>query len=537
MIVPNPIDPPAGAAPHPISRRRPLMVLGTASHVGKSLIAAAFCRLLAESGERVAPFKAQNMALNSFVTPEGGEIGRAQAAQADAAGIESHVDMNPILLKPMDGVSQVVLEGAPIGVMSAREYYDARDRLWPRVAAAYDRLASRFDRIVLEGAGSPVEINLAAHDLTNLRMARHADAAVVLVADIERGGVFAQIVGTWELLEAEDRARVAGFLINKFRGDARLLDPGLEALRARTGVPVLGVLPFRSDLQIDQEDSLGLDETATGSADNGFDSQDGLDVAVARLPGLSNATDFWPLARVPGVRVRYVADGSALGRPDLVILPGTKTTVRDLGWLRRVGLADRIAMLVADKDGPVLLGICGGYQMLGQWLDDPHGVESDQSHVAGLGLLDVSTRFTADKARHRVSGRLIENEVPVAGYEIHMGMTERGAGVSPWLVLHRAEGGEAVHDGARDSAGRLYGTYVHGLFDSPRFTAAWVNQLRARRGLAALDATRCESHRDGMAGRYTRLAEFIRTHVDLEPVWAALGRTGTPDRGSRRGAR
>src|SRR3954451_1196033 len=302
MPLSNSLDP-LNSTPTPATgRRRPLMVLGTASHVGKSLIAAAFCRLLAESGERVAPFKAQNMALNSFVTPEGGEIGRAQAAQAEAAGIEPHVDMNPILLKPMGGVSQVVVEGSPIGLMSARDYYAAKDRLWPRVADAYDRLAGRFDRIILEGAGSPVEINLAEHDLTNLRMARHADAAIVLVADIERGGVFAQLVGTWELLGTEDRARVAGFLINKFRGDVGLLDSGLTFLRERTGVPVLGVLPYRPDLQIDQEDSLGIDETASDSSPG----PDSLDIAIARLPGLSNFTDFAPLPRVPGVCVRYI---------------------------------------------------------------------------------------------------------------------------------------------------------------------------------------------------------------------------------------
>src|SRR3954469_8271344 len=278
-----------------LSPRHSLMVLGTASHVGKSLLAAAFCRLLTEEGYRVAPFKAQNMALNSFVTRDGGEIGRAQVAQAEAAGVEPHVDMNPILLKPMGGASQVVVGGEAIGVMSAREYYAAKDHLWPRVVAAYDRLAARFDRIVLEGAGSPVEINLAEHDLTNLRMARHANASVVLVADIERGGVFAQIVGTWELMERLDRARVVGFIINKFRGDATLLDSGLAYLRDRTGVPVLGVLPHRPDLQIDQEDSLGIDETATAE---GPDDPDALDVAVARLPGISNFTDFWPLSRV-----------------------------------------------------------------------------------------------------------------------------------------------------------------------------------------------------------------------------------------------
>jgi adenosylcobyric acid synthase len=496
------------------------MVLGTASHVGKSLIAAAFCRLLAERGHRVAPFKAQNMALNSFVTREGGEIGRAQVAQAEAAGVEPHVDMNPILLKPMGGVSQVVVEGSPIGLMSAREYYAAKDRLWPVVAAAYDRLAGRFDRIVLEGAGSPVEINLSEHDLTNLRMARHADAAVVLVADIERGGVFAQLVGTWELLGAEDRSRVIGFLINKFRGDASLLDPGLEALRVRTGVPVLGVLPYRPDLQIDQEDSLGIDETASldGTEPRGVE----IDVAVARLPGLSNFTDFWPLARLPGVRVRYVERGADLGRPDLAVLPGSKSTVRDLDWLRQTGLAERLAFLASVEDGPVVLGICGGFQMLGKRIDDPLGVESSKPSVAGLGLLDVTTTFAPEKARHRVSGREVSTDLPVIGYEIHMGRTERGSLVEPWIALTRQRDGATLLDGARDGSGRVFGTYVHGLFDSLPFTTLVVNRLRARRGLDPLDGAQWQSHRDLLAGRYAALAEFLRAHVDLGPIWAAL---------------
>ncbi len=472
-----------------------MMVLGTASHVGKSLIAAAFCRLLAERGYRVAPFKAQNMALNSFVTREGGEIGRAQVAQAEAAGIEPHVDMNPILLKPMGGVSQVVVEGSPIGVMSARDYYAAKDRLWPVVAAAYDRLAGRFDRIVLEGAGSPVEINLAEHDLTNLRMARHADAAIVIVADIERGGVFAQLVGTWELLGPEDRARVVGFLINKFRGDAGLLAPGLETLRARTGVPVLGVLPYRPDLQIDQEDSLGIDETATLAGTEA--RADDLDVAVARLPGLSNFTDFWPLTRLPGVRVRYVERGTDLGRPDLVVLPGSKSTVRDLDWLRQTGLAERLIAAANDEGGPLVLGICGGFQMLGNRIDDPLGVESSKPAVAGLGLLDVATTFAPEKTRHRVSGRELSTDLPVHGYEIHMGETRRGPSAAPWIALTRQRDGTAVLDGARDGSGRVFGTYIHGLFDSLPFAADLVNSLRARRGLPTLDASDWQAHRDG----------------------------------------
>ena len=500
-----------------------LMILGTASHVGKSLIAAAFCRLLAERGFRVAPFKAQNMALNSFVTREGGEIGRAQVAQAEAAGIEPHVDMNPILLKPMGGVSQVVVEGSPIGLMSARAYYGEKDRLWPRVTAAYDRLAARFDRIVLEGAGSPVEINLVEHDLTNVRMARHAEAAIVLVADIERGGVFAQIVGTWELLEPEDRARVVGFLINKFRGDAGLLGPGLDYLRARTGVPVLGVLPYRADLQIDQEDSLGIDATATATLDDAGPRPDDLDVAVARLPGLSNFTDFWPLSRLPGVLVRYVERGTDLGRPDLLIIPGTKSTARDLEWLRAAGLAERFTSLARVENGPVVLGICGGFQMLGTRIDDPLGVESTSPTVEGLGLLDVATRFSPEKARHRVSGHERETGLPVIGYEIHMGETERGPSAPPWLALTRQRNGASVLDGARDEAGRVFGTYVHGLFDSLPFATALVDRLRQRRGLKPLDPERLKEHRDLLAGRYAALAGLLREHVDLGPIWAALG--------------
>jgi adenosylcobyric acid synthase len=502
------------------TKAKALMVLGTASHVGKSTVAAAFCRLLAEAGHSVAPFKAQNMALNSFVTLGGGEIGRAQVAQAEAAGIEPHVDMNPILLKPMSGVSQVVVDGSPIGVMTAREYYAAKDRLWPRVVAAYDRLAARFDRIVLEGAGSPVEINLAEHDLTNLRMARHANASVVLVADIERGGVFAQIVGTWELMERIDRVRVVGFIINKFRGDATLLESGLAYLRDRTGVPVLGVLPYSPDLQIDQEDSLGIDETATPE---GLDDPDALDVVVARLPGISNFTDLWPLSRVPGVRVRYVEAGDDLGRPDLVVLPGTKTTVRDLDWLRSTGLADRIVRLAEDPEGPVILGICGGFQMLGSKIDDPLGVESPTVSAPGLGLLDVATTFAPEKERHRVAGATIARGLPIAGYEIHMGTTERGPDVLPWIKLTRQRDGQTLLDGAVASSGRVFGTYVHGLFDSLPFSQDLVDRLRARRRLPPLGPERWEAHRAVLADRYGALAEWLRANLDLGPVWAALG--------------
>jgi adenosylcobyric acid synthase len=289
-------------------------------------------------------------------------------------------------------------------------------------------------------------------------------------------------------------------------------------------VPVLGVLPFCAELQIDQEDSLGLEETVTGAEFADTPTPDTLDVAVARLPGLSNATDFWPLARTAGVRVRYIADAAGLGRPDVIILPGTKTTVRDLEWLRGVGLADRIATLAADSQGPVVLGVCGGFQMLGRTIDDPLGVESDRPCVAGLGLLDVATRFTPEKARHCVSGHVIDEGSSITGYEIHMGVTERGAGVRPWLALCRQRDGALVHDGARDGTGRVFGTYVHGLFDSLSFTTAWVNRLRERKGLGPLDAAAAgwQGHRERLAARYARLAELLRMHVDLGPIWAAL---------------
>lgn len=514
--VPDAMEPSAGQR----NRAAALMILGTASHVGKSVVTTAFCRLLAERGYRVAPFKAQNMALNSFVTREGGEIGRAQVAQAEAAGIEPHVDMNPVLLKPAGGVSQVILEGSPIGVMSARDYYAVKNDIWPRVSAAYDRLARRFDFLILEGAGSPVEVNLSEHDLTNLRMARHADASIVLVADIERGGVFAQIVGTWELLDDESRRRVVGFVINKFRGDVSLLDTGLDFLRSRTGVPVLGVLPYRTDLGIDQEDSLGIAETATPK---GFGERPGLDVAVIQLPHLSNATDFRPLSRAPGTRLRYVTEVRELGSPDLIILPGTKATVLDLDWLRENGLADAIISLAGVPNGPLVMGVCGGYQMLGRVVEDPLGVESDRPRVDGLGLIAMATRFGAEKNRHRVKGRDLHGDTYVVGYEIHMGETTLDPGLTPWFELTRERDNITVLDGTADPSGRLYGTYVHGLFDSTSFLADLVGRLRLRRGLPPLDATSWERHRSDLADRYGPLAALLRENVDLDPVWRALG--------------
>jgi adenosylcobyric acid synthase len=498
---------------------RALMIQGTASHVGKSVLTAAFARWLHERGRRVAPFKAQNMSLNSFVTLNGEEIARSQATQAAALGLEPTADMNPILLKPLERGCQVIVNGRGVGVMSIHEYYAYKPHAWRAITASYDRLAADFDTIVLEGAGSPAEINLKANDLVNMRMAAHADAAVVLVADIERGGVFAQLVGTWELLEPEERQRIVGFLINKFRGDASLLNSGLDMLRQRTGRPVLGVLPFDPTVQLDEEDSLGL-PTEAGSGD--------IDVAVVRLPGISNFTDFAALARLPGVGVRYVTDPGEWHRPDLVVLPGTRITVRALDWLRGRGLEEGLLGMAADPAGPLILGLCGGFQLLGQTLADPDGVEASPGHFPTLGLLDVDTRFQASKTLTRVEAEGVAPNAPgfgcpVVGYEVHQGLSHRRPGVMPWLRLRRQPGGEVVEDGAVRRDGRVCGTYVHGLFDDARFCRALVTALRRRRGLPEPAEGEWLAQQTFWARRYERLAGWLQEHCDLGPVAAALG--------------
>ncbi len=501
---------------------RPLMVLGTSSHAGKSLLAAGFGRLFADAGLRVAPFKAQNMSLNSFVTADGGEIARAQVVQAEACGVEPHTDMNPILLKPMRDGCQVIADGRPIGHMSTLEYYARKRELWGRVTAAFDRLKSENDLVVLEGAGSPVEVNLRDTDLVNLAMAEYADASCVIVADIERGGVFAQIVGTWELLEPAERERVVGWVINKFRGTRSLLDSGLDFIRERTGRPVLGVLPFDDTIQLDEEDSLGLGH------DMGSPDAD-IDVVVIRLPGISNFTDFWSLARVPRVRVRFVHSSFEWGRPDLVIVPGTRTTADAIKWLTDFGLDERLQSAAADPAGPLVLGICGGYQLLGSWINDRLSVESDRASVAGLGLLRVTTEFRNEKTLHRVRGHFCPGTPfssatsEIVGYEVHMGETIRGPDVRPLIEIERTRTGESLLDGAVDDSGRVFGTYVHGLFDSANVAWQLVSLLRERRGLAPLGSADSQSHREFQASRYARLANFLREHLDFGLVSASIG--------------
>ena len=490
------------------------MVQGTASHVGKSLLAAALCRIFAREGLRVAPFKSQNMALNSFVTPDGGEIGRAQALQALAAGIEPTVEMNPILLKPNSETgSQVVVLGKPVGNMRVREYHDYQRRGMEIALGALHSLRARFDLVVIEGAGSPAEINLRDRDIANMAIAKAAGAPVLLLADIERGGVFASIVGTMELLLPEERALVCGHLINKFRGDVSLLDSGLDFLRERTGVPVLGVLPYLRDLRIAEEDSLGLESRQDPRAGD-------LRVAVVRLPHLSNYTDFLPLEAEPGVSVRYAERSVGLSDAHVVILPGTKSTLSDLDWLHRSGMARAVAA-AADR-GAWVIGICGGYQMLGRHLLDPEAIESSETTAEGLGLLPVDTRFGRKKTLTRVQAVCAlpwAGNATAEGYEIHQGQSARTAAAeSAGPAFRLSDGGGERADGASHADGRIFGTYLHGLFDADAFRHAFLTAVRADLG---------QQHEAGAAfdplQELDRLADAVVQHVDLATIRKAVG--------------
>jgi adenosylcobyric acid synthase len=508
-----------------------IMVQGTASSVGKSLVTTALCRLFRQEGLRVLPFKSQNMALNSFVTPEGGEIGRAQAVQAEAAGVPPHVDMNPILLKPEgDSRSQVVVLGRSVGSLPAAEYHRRKPELRGVIAGCLERLRSRCDLLVIEGAGSPAEINLRAQDIVNMHVARAAEARVVLVGDIDRGGVFAAFVGTLELLEPEDRARVCGFLINKFRGDRALLAPGLDFLTGRTGLPVLGVLPFLPALRIADEDSLSLDQRRRRRMAGAGE----LDIAVVRFPRISNFDDFDPLDHEVGVALRFVDSPEALAGADLVILPGSKSTTSDLGWLRRSGLAGAIAAR-AGRGEPVL-GICGGCQMLGQSIEDPEGVESPDPSTAGLALLPIRTHFRRDKLTAQVKAQAaapsfltegLAAGAELGGYEIHMGQVEpAGAGATPaFQILSRNGAPLRATDGAVSPDGRVVGTLIHGLFENDPLRAALLRALRRARGLP--EPTGAARVPDRQA-EYDRLAAAVRDHVDLPLLRRCAG---LPDRG------
>lgn len=500
-----------------------IMLQGTSSHVGKSILTTALCRIFLQDGLRVAPFKAQNMALNSYVTADGGEMGRAQVAQAEAAGLDPIVEMNPVLLKPSgNSTSQVILLGRPIGVMSAKEYHTGYSlKALDAVKKSLAKLDSQFDVVVIEGAGSPAEVNLKANDIVNMRVAKLAEAPVLLVADIDRGGALASVVGTLELLEPEERDLVQGIVINKFRGDIELLRPALTFLEEKTKKPVLGVIPHITDLGIDDEDSVSLDDKRI------IDSGRALDIAVLRLPKLSNFTDFDALAAEPDVQLRYVASGDCLGSPDLMIIPGSKNTTEDLLYLRDSGFEREI--LALRKSGTPIIGICGGYQMLGREVRDREHTESNIDHLPGLDLLPVITEFAGTKITHQVKAFASNHRFlgmgtsfdELAGYEIHMGRTEfLGFAEHAFTIACRSGQTISSPDGVVSPDGLVMGTYIHGIFDNDQYRRALLDALRSRKGLPPIGEVL--NVRARKEASYDRLAKTVREHMDIGRIYRLM---------------
>ncbi len=492
-----------------------LMLQGTGSDVGKSVLVAGLCRILHQDGVRVAPFKPQNMALNSFITPEGGEMGRAQVVQAEAAGVAPHADMNPVLLKPTTDVgAQVILRGKVHGNMKALEYHRFKKVARRTVMESFHALASRYDAIVVEGAGSPAEINLRDGDIANMGFALEIGCPVLLVGDIDKGGVFASLVGTLELIAPAERELVKGFVINKFRGDESLLDPAFRTISARTGRPFLGVVPYFRDIFIQEEDGIHPDVVRARSGGTR------VRVAVVVPNRISNFTDFDPFLGEPGVTLEFVRPPERLGRADVVILPGSKNTVDDLHALHRSGLAREV--IENHRAGATVVGVCGGYQMLGRWVRDPHGVESAGAEARGLGLLDVETEMEPEKITAQSEARVLPGRLPwypeggsLAGYEIHMGRTTLGPGSEPLLQLRR-RGDDRWHpDGAAGADGRVFGTYLHGLFDNDGFRAALLDHHRGETAGTVSFETRKEEG-------YDRLADLLRRSLDLGAIQRVL---------------
>lgn len=487
-------------------------ILGTGSDVGKSLVTAGLCRLLYRRGLKVAPFKAQNMSLNSFVTLEGGEMGRAQVLQAEACGIQPHVDMNPILLKPQtDQQSQVIVHGAVWRTQEAKEYFGNKAALFELVKASYDRLAEQYEVIVIEGAGSAAEMNLRDRDIVNWPVVEMADAVVVLVADIDRGGVFAQVIGTMNLLAPHERERVIGIIINKFRGDTTLFEDGVKMIEARTGVPVLGVLPYLRNLELDQEDSVDVDRFQLTPF-----SSTTINVAVLLLPHMSNFTDFNQLAAESDLALRYVRTPKELDEADVVIIPGTKTTIADLEYLKTEGFESAVKRQLLH--GAEVVGICGGFQMLGARIADPQGAEGG-GEINGLGLLEMQTTLLSEKKTVQVHARPLFHDsfsdCLITGYEIHMGRTEMKHLQPCFQILSQST---TVFDGACHENGTVWGTYIHGVFDQPGFRRKWLNQVRERKGLGSVDLSVSEAVSQRLANTQDQWADHVAKHVNMEPI-------------------
>ena len=507
---------------------RTIMLQGTASHAGKSLLVAGLARIMAQDGFSVAPFKSQNMSLNSFASVDGGEMGRAQVVQAEAAGIEPRVDMNPVLLKPTsDTGSQVVVHGRPVGTMTALDYHDFKMGLLDAVSESLERLRRSFQVVIIEGAGSPAEVNFRGRDIANMAVAEMADAPVCLIGDIERGGVFASLVGTMELLLPEERERVAGLIINKFRGDRSILEPGLDFLEGRCHRPVLGVVPFIPGLRIEEEDSMALSARPEAGqaaalwpsdvreAREGAGGSGAVKVRAVRLPRLSNFTDFDALSACPGFEVQYAEHAGALADADLIVIPGSKSTLSDLRFLWSSGMAAEI--IRRAEAGTPVIGICGGFQMLGRTIHDPHGLDSRAGSTKALGLLDVETYFEEEKETRQVSA-VVDGPTPLAGlgalvrgYEIHMGRSVLGPAAAPLLMTENGP------DGAVSNDGMVLGTYLHGFFDSDEVLSGLLSYFGCPPDLPLINRDQMKEH------EYDRLARHLRRSLDLEKIYEIAG--------------
>jgi len=496
-----------------------IMLQGTMSNAGKSLLTAGLCRIFKQDGYKVAPFKSQNMALNSFITEEGLEMGRAQVMQAEAAGIKPSVSMNPVLLKPTNDMgSQVIVNGEVLGNMSAKDYFSFKKKLIPQVLRAFHKLEEEYDIIVIEGAGSPAEINLKEEDIVNMGMAKMADAPVLLIGDIDRGGVFAQLIGTVMLLEEDEKAMIKGLIINKFRGDKSILDPGVKMLEDKAEIPVVGVVPYLN-IEVEDEDSLTERFHVTRKIEV-------IDIAVIRLPRISNFTDFNPFECMDCVSLRYVQHAGELKNPDMIILPGTKNTMEDLLWMRQNGL--EAAVLKAAAGGKIIFGVCGGYQMLGNTLSDSKGVEAG-GEIAGMGLIPMDTVFKDEKTRTRVEGTFGNipgaltglSGVPLTGYEIHMGVSALKDEVSSMTLISDAVTRSGVkEDGA--SYGNVYGTYVHGIFDREEVAKEIVLALGRMKGVDMADITSVD-FQEFKETQYDILAMELRKSLDMGKIYEILG--------------
>jgi adenosylcobyric acid synthase len=495
-----------------------IMLQGTGSSVGKSLLAAGLCRIFKNDGYNVAPFKSQNMALNSYITKDGMEMGRAQVMQAEASGKEPDVLMNPVLLKPTsDKKAQVIINGKVDSNMSAIEYHEVKKKLSGIVMEAYSRLSSENDIVVIEGAGSPAEINLMENDIVNMGMARMSDSPVILIGDIDKGGVFASLAGTMLLLPEEDKKRVKGVIINKFRGDIKILESGLRMLEDIIKIPVLGVVPYKK-LNIEDEDGF-----ASEHIDRNMNKKSMLEIAIIRLPHISNFTDFNALENIEGVSLTYIERATDIKNPDLIIIPGSKNTLADLNSMRVSGIEAAIIKKHKENDIPVI-GICGGYQMLGTYLSDPDNVESGEGKIAGMGLLDIKTEFKKDKRTTQTSA-VVSNDrgilegakgMSVKGYEIHMGISTLTDNVIPFLKTDTGE-----FDGVINKKGTVIGTYLHGIFDEPYMTGVLINNLRKRKGLDILE--NFTSYKEFKEKEYDKLDSLLRENLDMKKIYEITG--------------